>query len=72
MPRVGNAFLSHRNITVTVAQNKWYRLNYEKIFEDTEFDLLNEGASEGTSSESPQKSSHQLKPKQQANVHELV
>ena len=49
-------------------QKKWYRLNYEKIFEDTEFDLLNEGAGGGTSSESPQKSSHQLKPKQQANV----
>ncbi|MBD0302917.1 MAG: hypothetical protein ICV85_12305 [Tolypothrix sp. T3-bin4] len=49
-------------------QKKWYRLNYEKIFEDTEFDLLNEGAGGGTSSESPQKSSHQPKPKQQANV----
>ncbi|MBD2213999.1 hypothetical protein H6G27_29645 [Nostoc linckia FACHB-104] len=49
-------------------QKKWYKLNYQKIFEDTGFDLLNEGAGGGTSSESPQKSNKKLKPLQQANV----
>lgn len=49
-------------------QKKWYKLNYQKIFEDTGFDLLNEGAGGGTSNESPQKSSYHLKPLQQANV----
>lgn len=49
-------------------QKKWYRLDYQKIFEDTGFDLENKGAGGGTSSESPQKSTQKLKPLQQANV----
>jgi hypothetical protein len=53
-------------------QKKWYRLDYQKIFLDTGFDLLSKGAGGVKSSEPPASPSNNTKPSQQANMQDCT